>query len=287
MWMSSAFADFTLLDSGDGMKLERWGKFTLARPEPQAVWPKQKPELWKKAHGIYHRSVKGGGSWEFLAPMPDGWNIRYRDLTFLVRPTGFKHTGLFPEQAVNWDHMSGMIKARKAADPKGEIRVLNLFAYTGGATMACAKAGAAVAHVDSAKGMVAWAKDNAKLCGLENAPIRYLVDDCLKFVKRELRRGKSYHGIVMDPPSYGRGPDGEMFRFETHVYPLIEECAKLLTDDAAFFLLNSYTSGFAPAVAQNALTAALPRGHVEAQNIGIRCETGLHLPCGATARWNP
>ena len=287
MWMCEDFRDFSLLDSGDGMKLERWGNYLLARPEPQAVWPKQNPGRWREAHGVYHRSDKGGGSWEFTRPLPDGWNIRYRNLTFLVRPTGFKHTGLFPEQAVNWDYMASCIQARKEAAPREELRVLNLFAYTGGATMACARAGAAVAHVDSARGMVAWAKDNARLCGLKDAPIRYLVDDCLKFVRREQRRGRTYHGIVMDPPSYGRGPDGEMFRFETHVYPLIEECAKLLDGEPLFFLLNSYTSGFAPAVAQNALTAALPGGVVEADNIGLLSEAELNLPCGATARWRP
>ncbi|MDL2225689.1 class I SAM-dependent methyltransferase [Eubacteriales bacterium OttesenSCG-928-M02] len=285
MWMADAFPDYRLIDTGDGQKLEQWGDYLLSRPEPQAVWPRQNPAAWQHCHAIYHRSEKGGGEWETIKPLPDSWQVHYGALTFLVRPTGFKHTGLFPEQAVNWDFMSTRIQSR--VQEGQAVNVLNLFAYTGGATMACAKAGASVCHVDAAKGMVAWAKENAALCGLSQAPIRYLVDDALKFVRREARRGNRYQGILMDPPSYGRGPDGEMFRFETHVYPLIEACKEILAEDALFFLLNSYTAGFAPQVAQNVLTAALPKGRVTADNIGIKSESGLHLPCGATARWQP
>ena len=285
MWMSHSWEDYALLDSGDGEKLERWGEYLLSRPEPQAVWPKQHPDFWDSAHAIYHRSQKGGGEWEYKKALPESWHIRYKNLTFLVRPTGFKHTGLFPEQAVNWDFMASCIANR--VEKGGEVNILNLFAYTGGATMACAMAGASVTHVDAAKGMVHWAKENAQLCGLADVPVRYLVDDALKFVKREIRRGKTYQGIVMDPPSYGRGPDGEMFRFETHLYPLLEATEALLAEDALFFLLNSYTAGFAPQVAENVLRAALPQGKVTADNIGIPSEAELHLPCGATARWQP
>lgn len=287
MRAATNWKDFEVLDTSGGEKLERWGDVTLVRPDPQVIWNTPRSDAWRRANARYDRSPSGGGSWRVKHLPKAEWEIGYGDLRFHIRPTGFKHTGLFPEQAVNWDYMASCIQARKEAAPREELRVLNLFAYTGGATMACARAGAAVAHVDSARGMVAWAKDNARLCGLKDAPIRYLVDDCLKFVRREQRRGRTYHGIVMDPPSYGRGPDGEMFRFETHVYPLIEECAKLLDGEPLFFLLNSYTSGFAPAVAQNALTAALPGGVVEADNIGLLSEAGLNLPCGATARWRP
>ena len=285
MWTSDAFADYALLDSGNGQKLERWGEVILSRPEPQAIWAPQRKKLWEAAHAVYHRSNAGGGSWEYKKDLPESWKIRYRSLTFLVRPTGFKHTGLFPEQAVNWDYISARVKER--TDKGLPCEVLNLFAYTGGATMAAARAGAQVTHVDAAKGMVAWAKENGALCGLKEAPIRYLVDDCKKFVLREQRRGRRYHGIVMDPPSYGRGPNGEVFKFETHLYPLVEECAKLLAEDASFFVLNSYTSGFAPEVAKNTLISALPHGKVTADNIGLKSETGLALPCGATARWQP
>ena len=282
MWLSDRWHDYALLDAGDGMKLERWGEFVLARPEPQAVWPVQRPALWANAHATYHRSSTGGGAWSYTQTLPESWQVRYgEDLRFIVRPTGFKHTGLFPEQAVNWDWMRARIAA--AGRP---VQVLNLFAYTGGATLACAAAGASVVHVDAAKGIVTWAHDNAAQSGLSHAPIRYLVDDALKFVQREARRGHTYDGIVMDPPSYGRGPDGQMFKFEKDVYRLIEACTHILAQDALFFVLNSYTAGFAPDVAGNMLLCALG-GRVTADNIGLPMQTGMVLPCGATARWTP
>ncbi len=282
MYLSNLWKDYELLDAGDGMKLERWADVLLARPEPQAVWPKQEPQLWDEADAIYHRSQTGGGNWEFKRTLPDSWEVQYAGLRFAVRPTGFKHTGLFPEQAVNWDFMVEQIQ--NAGRP---VKVLNLFAYTGGATLACASAGAHVVHVDAAKGMVQWAQDNATLSGLRNAPIRYLVDDAMKFVLREGRRGNVYDGIVMDPPSYGRGPDGEMFKFEQDVYPLVEQCATILSDQPLFFVLNSYTAGFAPQIAGNMLRCALQGGQVEADNIALPIRAGMVLPCGATARWTP
>ena len=283
MWLSDTWRDYQLLDTGDGMKLERWGDILLARPEPQAIWPQQEQSAWQQADAVYHRSREGGGHWEFRRTLPDAWEITYgRSLRFQVRPTGFKHTGLFPEQATNWDWMAQAI--RGANRP---VSVLNLFAYTGGATLACAAAGASVVHVDAAKGMVAWAKENAQKSKLENAPIRYIVDDALKFVQREERRGHRYDGIVMDPPSYGRGPNGQMFKFEKDVYPLIQACARILSDTPLFFVLNSYTAGFAPAVAGNALKCALPKGHVQSENIGLPIGRDMVLPCGATARSTP
>ena len=282
MYLADGWKDYALLDAGNGMKLERWGDVTLYRPDPQAVWPMRQPQ----ADAVYHRSERGGGHWEFARPLPESWNIRYRDLTFVVRPTGFKHTGLFPEQAVNWDWMRSRIAAKIAAD--GACRVLNLFAYTGGATCACLKAGASVAHVDAAKGMVAWAKDNVAACGLADAPVRYLVDDCVKFVQRELRRGNRYDGILMDPPSYGRGPSGELWKIEEQLYPLVESCAALLSDRPAFFLINSYTTGLAPSVLKNVLRVALPGGHAEADEVGLPVRRDdLVLPCGASGRWIP
>ena len=282
MYLADGWKDYALLDAGNGMKLERWGDVTLYRPDPQAVWPMRQPQ----ADAVYHRSERGGGHWEFARPLPESWNIRYRDLTFVVRPTGFKHTGLFPEQAVNWDWMRSRIEAQIAAD--GACRVLNLFAYTGGATCACLKAGASVAHVDAAKGMVAWAKDNVAACGLADAPVRYLVDDCVKFVQRELRRGNRYDGILMDPPSYGRGPSGELWKIEEQLYPLVESCAALLSDRPAFFLINSYTTGLAPSVLKDVLRVALPGGHAEADEVGLPVRRDdLVLPCGASGRWIP
>ena len=238
MYLADGWQDFEILDAGNGDKLERWGSFVLLRPDPQAVWPMGE----HKADAVYYRSQSGGGHWEFQRELPESWTIRYRGLTFIVRPTGFKHTGLFPEQAVNWDFMADRLAAWRKGRSEAP-RVLNLFAYTGGATCACAKAGAQVVHVDAAKGMVAWAKDNAAASGLSDAPIRYMVDDCLKFVRREQRRGNRYEGILMDPPSYGRGPGGEMWKIETGLYELVSECAKLLSDDPCFFLINSYTTG--------------------------------------------
>ncbi len=282
MFVSDRWEDYELLDAGDGMKLERWKDVLLARPEPQAVWPQQQPQLWDRADATYHRSQTGGGRWEFARSLPECWEVRYGELRFAVRPTGFKHTGLFPEQAVNWDFMRQCIQKAK-----GSVKVLNLFAYTGGATLACAQAGAQVVHVDAAKGMVQWAQDNAKRSGLNKAPIRYLVDDAMKFVLREIRRGNRYDGIVMDPPSYGRGPDGEMFKFEQDVYPLLKACADLMSDDPMFFVLNSYTAGFAPQIAGNMLRCAISGGQVESDNIALPMQNGMVLPCGATARWTP
>ena len=282
MYLADGWREYELLDAGGGMKLERWGDVTLLRPDPQAVWPIRTRE----ADAVYHRSARGGGHWEFLRPLPESWRIRYRDLAFLVRPTGFKHTGLFPEQAVNWDWMRGHVEHKLAAD--GACRVLNLFAYTGGATCACLKSGAHVTHVDAARGMVAWAKENAALCGVQDAPARYLVDDCVKFVQRELRRGSRYDGIVMDPPSYGRGPGGELWKIEDSLYPLVEACARLLSDRPAFFLINSYTTGLAPTVLRDVLRVALPDGHAEAGEVGLPIlRGGLVLPCGAAGRWTP
>ncbi len=277
MYLADGWRDYALLDAGGGMKRERWGAVTLLRPDPQAIWPMADAD----ADAVYHRSASGGGHWEFHKELPESWNIAYRDLKFLVRPTGFKHTGLFPEQAVNWDFMRARIRAQNAP-----VRVLNLFAYTGGATCACAKEGASVVHVDAAKGMVAWAKDNAALSGLSDAPIRYIVDDCAKFVKRELRRGSRYDGILLDPPSYGRGPTGEMWKIEDDLYPLVRDCADLLSDTPCFFLINSYTTGLAPTVLRDILTVALPKGQVEAEEVGLPIRRGgLILPCGATGRY--
>ena len=282
MYLADGWREYELLDAGGGMKRERWGDVTLLRPDPQAVWPIRTRE----ADAVYHRSARGGGHWEFLRPLPESWRIRYRDLAFLVRPTGFKHTGLFPEQAVNWDWMRGHVEHKLAAD--GACRVLNLFAYTGGATCACLKSGAHVTHVDAARGMVAWAKENAALCGVQDAPARYLVDDCVKFVQRELRRGSRYDGIVMDPPRYGRGPGGELWKIEDSLYPLVEACARLLSDQPAFFLINSYTTGLAPTVLRDVLRVALPDGHAEAGEVGLPIRRGgLVLPCGAAGRWTP
>ena len=279
MFLADGWKDYALLDAGNGMKLERWKDVTLLRPDPQAVWSMEEHE----ADAVYHRSASGGGHWEYRSELPESWRIRYRDLKFIVRPTGFKHTGLFPEQAVNWDFMADRVKARGSA-----CSVLNLFAYTGGATCALARAGASVVHVDAAKGMVAWAKENAQESGLSEAPIRYIVDDCVKFVKRELRRGRRYDGILMDPPSYGRGPDGEMWKIENDLWPLVQDCAALLSDSPAFFLINSYTTGLAPSVLANVLKTALPEGTVRAEEVGLPIRRGgLVLPCGATGRWTP
>lgn len=281
MYLADAWQDYEILDAGNGNKLERWGQVRLLRPDPQAVWPMQEP---RSVDARYIRSASGGGHWEYTKTLPDSWTIQYRDLTFQVRPTGFKHTGLFPEQAVNWDWMRGLVK--KAPKP---FRALNLFAYTGGATCALAAAGAEVVHVDAAKGMVAWAKENLALCGLGDKPVRFIVDDVMKFVLREQRRGRQYEGILMDPPSYGRGPGGEMWKIEENLYPLVAECCKLLSPEARFFLINSYTTGLAPTVLSNVLQAALPGrgGRIEAGEVGLPISRGtLVLPCGASGRWN-
>ena len=284
MWIADRWKDYEVLDCSEGEKLERWGKYTLVRPDPQVIWSTPKKQRgWKKMNGHYHRSTRGGGEWEFF-DLPEQWTIRYDSLTFNLKPFSFKHTGLFPEQAANWDWFSDRIK--KAGRP---ISVLNLFAYTGGATLAAAAAGASVCHVDAAKGMVAWAKENAKSSGLEEAPIRWIVDDCQKFVEREIRRGHHYDGIIMDPPSYGRGPKGEIWKIEESIYPFIRLTAQLLSDKPLFFLINSYTTGLAPSVLSYMIsTEIIPAhgGHVEAGELGLQVtESGLVLPCGASGRW--
>ena len=284
MWIAEQWRDYELLDCGGGQRLERWGKRVLVRPDPQAVWetPRKNPS-WNQADARYLRSHSGGGHWE-KKTLPESWRIHYSDLTFQVKPMNFKHTGLFPEQAVNWDFMAEKIK--NAGRP---VRVLNLFAYTGGATIACAKAGASVCHVDAAKGMVAWGKENAKLSGLGDAPIRWIVDDCAKFVEREIRRGKTYDAVVMDPPSYGRGPGGEVWKLEENLYPFVKLCAEVLSDKPLFVVLNSYTTGLAPSVLGyilNMLVVKKYGGKCTWDELGLPVtETGLALPCGATGRW--
>ena len=283
MWIADQWKDYEVLDTSGGEKLERWGDYLLVRPDPQVIWntPKDLPG-WRKMNGHYYRSSKGGGEWEFF-DLPKQWEIAYKDLRFNLKPFSFKHTGLFPEQAVNWDWFSDKIK--NAGRP---VKVLNLFAYTGGATLAAAAAGAAVTHVDASKGMVNWAKENAKSSGLEAAPIRWLVHDCMKFVEREIRRGNHYDGIIMDPPSYGRGPKGEIWKIEDSIYDFIKLCTQILSDAPLFFLVNSYTTGLAPAVLTYMLSTELKRfgGHVDSQEIGLPVtKTGLVLPCGASGRW--
>lgn len=284
MWIANEWTDYEVLDTSKGEKLERWGDFLLIRPDPQVIWNTPKMQKgWKKPNAHYHRSAKGGGEWEFF-DLPQQWSIQYKDLTFQLKPFSFKHTGLFPEQAANWDWFSNLI--RSANRP---VRVLNLFAYTGGATLAAAKAGAQVTHVDASKGMVAWAKENARSSGLEDAPIRWIVDDCQKFVEREIRRGKQYDAIIMDPPSYGRGPKGEIWKIEDAIHPLVQLCAKVLSDQPLFFLINSYTTGFAPSVLSYLIgTEIVPRfgGSVRADEIGLPVSgNGLVLPCGSSGRW--
>ncbi len=284
MWIADGWKDYEVIDTSDGEKLERWGDYILVRPDPQVIWNTEKKNYgWKKFNGHYHRSNKGGGEWEFRN-LPEEWTINYKELTFNLKPFSFKHTGLFPEQAANWDWFSSLIK--KADRP---IKVLNLFAYTGGATISAAKAGASVTHVDAAKGMVGWAKENAASSGLADAPIRYLVDDCVKFVEREIRRGNKYDGIIMDPPSYGRGPKGEIWKIEESVFPFIKLSSQLLSDDPLFFLINSYTTGLQPAVLSYMLHTVLDpihKGTVEAEEIGLPVKSnGLVLPCGASGRW--
>ena len=284
MWIADQWRDYELLDCGNGEKLERWDTQYLVRPDPQAIWatPRRNP-AWKRANARYLRSQSGGGHWEKKA-LPESWKIRYRDLTFQVKPMNFKHTGLFPEQAVNWDF--AMEKIRSAGRP---VSVLNLFAYTGGATVACAKAGASVCHVDAARGMVAWGRENARLSGLGDAPIRWIVDDCAKFVEREIRRGRKYDAVIMDPPSYGRGPSGEIWKLEENLFPFVELVTGVLSDEPLFFLINSYTTGLAPSVLTYLLETLVSRkygGRTESQELGLPVTaTGLALPCGATGRW--
>lgn len=283
MWIADNWKDYEVLDCSQGEKLERWGDYLLIRPDPQVIWDTPKTlRGWRKCNAHYHRSKKGGGEWEFF-DLPSQWAIHYRDLTFNLKPFSFKHTGLFPEQAANWDWFSE--KIRQTGRP---VKVLNLFAYTGGATLAAAAAGAAVTHVDASKGMVTWAKENAVSSGLKDAPIRWLVDDCTKFVEREIRRGNHYDAIIMDPPSYGRGPKGEIWKIEDSIHPFIKLCTKLLSDQPLFFLVNSYTTGLAPAVLTYMLSTELKDfgGHVESQEIALPVtSSGLFLPCGASGRW--
>ena len=283
MFIASGWKDYEVLDTGDGEKPERWGDVVLRRPDPQAIWPKLRPENWGAADAHYHRSQKGGGEWEFLRKLPERWVVSYGRLRFYVRPTGFKHTGLFPEQAANWDWMGSLL--RKSKKP---ARVLNLFGYTGGATCACALAGATVTHVDAAKGMVQWAGENRALSGIGEESVRWIVDDAKKFVLREARRGAFYDGILMDPPSYGRGPGGEVWKLEDELYGLVDACEKVLARDALFMLLNSYTTGLQPAVLHNMLsmTAAKSRGgRVVADEVVLPVTAGGVLPCGASGRW--
>ena len=289
MWIADNWNDYEVIDCSKGEKLERWGEYLLVRPDPQVIWDTPRTDgRWKKKNGHYHRSSKGGGEWEFFH-LPQEWSIEYRSLTFRLKPFSFKHTGLFPEQAVNWDWFSSIIKDARAKAPDKPFKVLNLFAYTGGATLAAAAAGASVTHVDASKGMVSWAKENAIASGLSDAPIRWLVDDCVKFVEREIRRENTYDGIIMDPPSYGRGPKGEIWKIEENIFPFICLAAKLLSKDSRFFLVNSYTTGLQPAVLTYMIhTALVPQldGHVESSEIGLPVTTsGLVLPCGASGRW--
>ena len=283
MWLADNWKDYEVIDCSKGEKLERWGDYILVRPDPQVIWDTPRKEKgWHRMNAHYHRSKQGGGEWEFF-DLPQQWSIHYRSLTFQLKPFSFKHTGLFPEQAANWDWFSELIK--KAGRP---VKVLNLFAYTGGATIAAAAAGASVTHVDASKGMVTWAKENAASSGLADAPIRWIVDDCVKFVEREIRRGNHYDAIIMDPPSYGRGPKGEIWKIEESIHPLVKLCAQLLVDRPLFFLINSYTTGLQPAVLSYLIGTELKRfpGKVTADEIGLPVSSnGLTLPCGASGRF--
>ncbi len=284
MWIAENWKDYEIIDTSAGEKLERWGKYLLVRPDPQVIWSTPKDHSgWKKRNGHYHRSNKGGGEWEFF-DLPEEWSIRYGELTFRLKPFSFKHTGLFPEQAANWDWFSKLI--RDAGRP---VKVLNLFAYTGGATLSAAKAGASVTHVDASKGMVNWAKENAVSSHLADAPIRWLVDDCVKFVEREIRRGNHYDAVIMDPPSYGRGPGGEVWKMEESIFPFLTLVSQLLSDRPLFVLLNSYTTGLQPAVLSYMMNTVFTNrlgGRVEAEEIGLPVtKSSLVLPCGASGRW--
>ena len=284
MFLTTTWKDFEVLDTGDGEKLERWGGVILRRPDPQTIWPKADPALWKQAQAHYHRSERGGGEWEFFTRLPERWTISHQGLKFYVRPTGFKHTGLFPEQAANWVWMAEKIRESGRRD----VKVLNLFGYTGGATLACAQAGATVTHVDAAKGMVQWAKENRELSQLPETSCRWIVEDALRFVQREIRRGNHYDGILMDPPSYGRGPSGEVWKLENELYGLIDTCAQVLSDAPLFYLINSYTTGFPASVLSNMLEkCVVPRfgGQVDSEELCLPVTTGGVLPCGATGRW--
>ena len=283
MELANNWKDYEILDMANGEKLERWGNITLVRPDPQIIWNnKSFPSKWKTANARYNRSKTGGGSWEYNTNLPKAWQIKYKNLVFNIKPMGFKHTGLFPEQAVNWDWMINKIKSSNR-----EIKVLNLFAYTGGATVACLSAGASVCHVDSSKGMVAWAKENVISSGLAERPIRYIIDDVVKFVQREIRRGNKYDAIIMDPPSYGRGANGEVWQFENNIYDLVELCTKVLSDKPLFFLINSYTTGISSKVLENILSLNIKnKGKLSSGEIGIPMkDSKLVLPCGIYGRW--
>ena len=285
MNIANNWNDYKILDMADGQKLERWGDVVLSRPDPQIIWKeKSYPQKWKNINATYYRSKTGGGAWEYNKKMPSQWQIKYKELTFNIKPMGFKHTGLFPEQAVNWDWMIEKIK-----NEKREIKVLNLFAYTGGATVACLSAGASVCHVDSSKGMVTWAKENVVSSGLEKASVRYIIDDVVKFVNREIRRGHKYDAIIMDPPSYGRGTNGEVWKFEDNIYDLIELCNKVLSDNPLFFLINSYTTGTSSKVLENILKMNIDKkykGKFSSGEIGLPMkDSDLVLPCGIFAKW--
>ncbi len=286
MRVADNWKDYELIDCSCGERLERWGNITLIRPDPQVIWKTEKKNpLWKKADAVYHRSQTGGGNWEIRNKIPDFWTIDYRDLTFNIKTMGFKHTGLFPEQAVNWDLTAEIIK-----NAGREVKVLNLFAYTGGATVSALKAGASVCHVDASKGMTLWAKENAVSSGVADKSVRWIVDDCIKFVQREIRRGNKYDIIIMDPPSYGRGPGGEVWKLENEVYGFVELCSQVLSDDPLMVLINSYTTGLSPSVMEYILGAVVKKrfgGKVTGSEIGLRTtENGLILPCGASAIWS-
>lgn len=279
------FKDYEILDMASGEKVERWGNYILRRPDPQIIWnEKQNEKIWDKVDALYHRSNKGGGYWEFKNKLPEKWQIKYKELTFNIKTMGFKHTGLFPEQAINWDYIIEKIKKANR-----NINVLNLFAYTGGATVACAYAGASVCHVDSSKGMTLWAKENLETSNLSDKPVRFIVDDVIKFVEREIRRGNKYDVIIMDPPSFGRGTNGEVWHFEDSLYNLIELCTKVLSDKPLFFLINSYTTGISPTVLENILNLTINKkykGIVESGEVGLpMTNSNLVLPCGIYGRW--
>lgn len=285
MLVANNWNDYKILDMANGQKLERWGNVILSRPDPQIIWKdKSFPDKWKMVNATYNRSKSGGGSWEYNKQIPKNWQIKYKNLTFNIKPMGFKHTGIFPEQAVNWDWMM-----EKITKSKREIKVLNLFAYTGGATVACLSMGASVCHVDSSKGMVSWAKENVVSSGLEDKKIRYIVDDVNKFVSREIRRNNKYDAIIMDPPSYGRGANGEVWQFENNIYDLVQLCTKVLSDNPLFFLINSYTTGISSTVLENILNLTVAKNHIgkiTSGEIGLPMEISkLILPCGIYARW--
>lgn len=285
MDVAKDWKDYEILDMANGEKLERWGNITLIRPDPQIIWKEKSfPEKWKNANAKYNRSNTGGGNWNFIKPLPKSWQIKYKDLTFNIKPMGFKHTGIFPEQAVNWDWMMNKIR-----NSNREIKVLNLFAYTGGASVACLKAGASVCHVDSSKGMCEWAKENVASSGLRERTIRFLIDDVVKFVNREIRRGNKYDGIIMDPPSYGRGANGEVWKFEENIADLVELCMNVLSDEPLFFLINSYTTGISSQVLENLLRINIPKkvgGKFSHGELGLpMTNSKLILPCGIYGRW--